>query len=402
MLLFLLFTGALLIRTPFIFLPSLHVDMSVYQQWSSLLQSGSVHFFEISKSDYFPGYLYILQISGLVFHAITHESLQSHTFELVLKFIHNCFDIGTAIFIFLILKYHLKTQKLAVLGSLVYLFNPVTILNSLIWGQSDGVLTFFLIAACYFFIENKKTVLGLLLFVAAIIVKPQSIIIAPLLLLYFKDKKIGTLLLYCLSGIVVGILTFVPFFPQNPILGLVKIFNSSTSLYPFTTIYANNFWQLFGWFTPDQNRFLFLNLQQWGYLLFSLCYISICLPFVKNKTTPIHFYGAVGLSFLAFFLFVTRLHERYLFPALPFVEVAAFILLSKKVTLSYIILSIIHFINICFVYLYLNYTDWVNKSAKLLPFIFVKSKLPPIILVFTFIVLLFEYYKIPFKKKLKK
>lgn len=379
------------VRLLFVFLPSMHADVIVYQSWTNaLIKNGFENFYKITNSDYFPGYLYILNIIGTAYDKITNQSFNSRNFELLLKSFNSLFDLGTAFFIYLILNRF--KSKYALLGGLLYLYNPITILNSLVWGQSDGVVVFFLVSSIYFLIISKRYFLWSLFFAFAFLVKPQSIIAFPLLLLFHLNRNFLKFSFFSIISLIMILILAFPFFPSNPILGLIELFKKSTSLYPFTSIYADNFWQLFGWFKSDQTIFWQFSLQKWGYLLFFIAYLLICIPLLTKQKEISRLFLLIGLAFAAFFLFPTRIHERYLFPALPFLQMAAFLIFSKRAIVCYSILSLVHFANVWFVYFYLINTNSANELGKTIPFILLKSKLPTVLTIIVFLILLVSSY----------
>ncbi|HEY5601252.1 MAG TPA: hypothetical protein VIK81_04170, partial [Patescibacteria group bacterium] len=85
-------------------------------------------------------------------------------------------------------------------------------------------------------------------------------------------------------------------------------------------------------------------------------------------------YLFASLFILAFFLFPTRVHERYLLPVFAFLIVAAFQLKSKFLIAIYLLLTLIHLANLYFVYSYYNnnflkielLTNTINQYSNIL------------------------------------
>src|SRR5262249_23275292 len=124
--------------------PSFQIDINDYKAWSiKLSQSGPSNFYSKDYfSDYFPGYLYILWISGFLFKTLAIPISSLH-FEFFLKSINILFDIGSAFIIYkIVLKYNKKWAKIA---PIFYLINPAVVFNSSVWGQIDGIFTFFIL-----------------------------------------------------------------------------------------------------------------------------------------------------------------------------------------------------------------------------------------------------------------
>jgi hypothetical protein len=81
---------------------------------------------------------------------------------------------------------------------------------------------------------------------------------------------------------------------------------------------ALNLWALAGFSIPDTVTFLFLNLVTVGWTMFGVL-VVFTLYFLRNRADASNdllvLFSAFILSF-GFFMLPTRIHERYLFPAL--------------------------------------------------------------------------------------
>lgn len=351
-----------LIRTSLIFLPSFHVDMTDWQAWAQrITQLGPIHFYSPDYfSDYFPGYLYILWFLGKSFSSLLpNSSIFSLPFEWYLKFITNIFDIETAYYIYKIVSIYRKNSAIQV--AVFYLLNPALFFNSAVWGQVDGVLTFFLVASVYYLLELKDIFKYSTIFSLAILVKPQGLAIFPIILALLRKFKLSKLLY--LSVIPFLIITLsLPFFINDPLWGLFHLFQKSASTYPYTSMFSYNLWSFVGWWIPDSIQFLNLNYQTWGIIFYFITLAVILAPLIFRKDkSSFTVYLASALASFAFFLFLTRIHQRYLFPFFSFLLIATFITNSLKLKIIYIILSLVHFINIWYVYYYYNY---VYSNAK--------------------------------------
>jgi hypothetical protein len=101
-----------------------------------------------------------------------------------------------------------------------------------------------------------------------------------------------------------------------------------------TSVNAFNFWYLAGLNNiPDSSTLGGINYRYWGILLMLL----FCLPTLIN---------------FAVCLFMTRIHERYLFPTLIFLLPLAFTSVVNFV--FYVIVSLTHFLNLYWVWHYPN------------------------------------------------
>lgn len=354
-------------RLILILLPSFRIDMNDWKAWSArLVEVTPVHFYSPTYfSDYFPGYLYILWFLGFSYHLLFPQlSIFGLGFELYLKFLTNIFDLATAFYIYKIIYRYQKRG--ALIAVVFYLANPGLTFNSSVWGQVDGILTFFLVYSAYSLIELRKINLFILSSTISILMKPQGLAIFPILLIYywisFKVKKFLNILFIPLLLVLLSL----PFFLSDPILGLFHLFQKSTATYPYTSMFSYNFWSFAGWWISDSTKFLSLSYQIWGVILFTLSLILIFKPLLLKKNYQNRFliYLAICLSSFAFFLFLTRIHQRYLFPFFSFLLIAASIKNSVYIKIIYAILSTVYLINLGYVYYYYNY---VYANSKFVP-----------------------------------
>ncbi len=395
-----------LVRITLIFLPSFKIDMNSWQAWSArLVEVTPIHFYAPNYfADYFPGYLYMLWFLGKSFTVLfPHISIFSLSFEFYLKLFTNIFDLATAYYIYKIVSNYQK--KAAFMAVILYLLNPALIFNSSVWGQVDGILAFFLVYSVYPLLELKQPYRFSIFLAFSALIKPQGLAIFPVSLIYLiknfpKQQSFSILVIPILM-----ILSSVPFFLKDPILGLYHLLQKSASTYPYTSMFSYNFWSFAGFWVPDSTIFLGITYQIWGLILFSVALLIIILPLKKvsinqNKI----YYLAIALSSMAFFLFLTRIHQRYLFPFFAFLLIAASIKNSIKLIAIYILLSLVHFINLWYVYYYYNfvYPNPTFSPSPVFKFLAANYNLFTIINLVGFTFLILIYYKSSFLKNYAK
>ena len=100
----------------------------------------------------------------------------------------------------------------------------------------------------------------------------------------------------------------------------------------------------------DDQLFWGLSLQIWGYLLFTSTFIPLVIYFVRKRfgeNAMENFSNTINLFFitaLIYFLFLTRMHERYIIPAVIF---ATFLFLfQRKQIINLLFFSIFTFLNL--------------------------------------------------------
>lgn len=338
-------------------LPSFEYDESAYRIWSQrLVEEGPSRFYsqEIFTNNPLGGlYLFwIVGISKSMF--LPNLSFVSKNYDFLLKLPANISDIIVGVLIYSLIK-KVRNQKWASFGYLAYVLNPALILNSSVWGQYDAVATLFLILAAYMAFK-KRIGLSVISSAVAYTLKPQAIFFVPtlaiLLVLNFKLPKLCIALFIFLLTL---ILLYLPFFPSNPIYGIVYANRESATLFNCTTCFAFNFWGIFGNWQNDLQKFVGIPLFAWGLILLFITFIPIFFlkPF-DLKFKPPYFYLTAAISIMAFFIFLTRMHERYLFPFFPFILLAALMLRSRILIGFYILVSCLHLLNLYISYAYYN------------------------------------------------
>lgn len=238
----------------------------------------------------------------------------------------------------------------------MYALNPALIFNSSIWGQYDGLSTLFLLLSCFMLTVKKIPEAASLSLAIALVIKPQTIFFAPVFLLFIlltmKPIRWASSLA---TFLITAFILYWPFFPNNPIYGLFYVNRNSTGLFNCTTCFAFNFWGIFGNWQNDLQNFIHVPLLYWGVILLLLTLISILFlqPFTLKFKQP-YFYLTAAVSMMAFFMLLTRMHERYLFPFFPFLLLAAIMLKSKLLLYFYLFMSGLHLLNLYIPYAYYN------------------------------------------------
>ena len=347
-----------LVLTLFSFLPSFKIDQNDWQYWSQrLVENGPANFYSKEVfTDYFPGYLYVFWFIGLVKNlTLPFLSYNSLMFDLLLKLPANLAQLFTAYIIYRVVKKE-AGDNLGKIGFILYIFNPALIFSTSVWGQFDTVSTMFMLLTLLL-LTRKKPLLATFAFAISFAIKPQALIFLPILgmlfLIFYKPR------IWFFSALVfisTTILIYLPFFPTNPINGIFYLSKTMASFYQCTTCFAFNFWGIFGNWQKDTDIFFGLTKQIWGLVLFALFLAVIFLkkPFRQNFKPPFIFL-TTSLSILSFFTFMTRMHERYLFPFFAFFLISALLFKSKKLMLFYVLLSMLHLINLFIPYYYYNY-----------------------------------------------
>lgn len=224
----------------------------------------------------------------------------------------------------------------------LYLFNPITIYLSALWGQTESFVCLFLLIGILATIK-KKYLLGLSGLFVSFLTKASGLPALPIIVIQtlkdkIKLKEIVVLILLLLgASFIVGY-----FFTDHAYIGwLIEHYRDRFIIGPANLPYINlnafNLWGLVLGFSriSDQPYSLFA----WG--ISFIFFLIIIYKFTKKNT---NIFFALVMIFFAAFLFLPRMHERYLFPVFVFFP----FLLAKfpKLTKIFWILSIIFLINL--------------------------------------------------------
>ncbi len=335
-------------------LPGFGVDLGTFQAWANqLAAAGPWNFYDTDFFvDYAPGYLYVLWLIGGLHKLFNFTPEQ---YEYVLKLPAIAADVAAAFLLYKILD----SQKLEIrLGAAaLYLLFPAGLLIGAVWGQVDSLLAFLLLLSLYF-IAKDRPVWGGVAFVVAFLVKPQGIAALPFLVFWIvRHYPPRVWAGVVAASVIAGLALLVPFFTYKP-WELYDRLRFSADVYQYSSVNAYNFWGMYdGLFRPDNVHYLGITYQVWGIILFAGAVGAILVAMARGRGTGALALGT-ALSMFAFYIFVTRMHERYVFPAFLPLLVACVLLHSRTAWSAYvlwgtfIVLGVVHFLNLYYVYSY--------------------------------------------------
>jgi Gpi18-like mannosyltransferase len=210
---------------------------------------------------------------------------------------------------------------------------------------------------------DSKPKLAVVAYAIALLTKPQSIALAPLVM-YYIIKRYGweKFVASALTLIATIFVVILPFKWSNPVTFLLNIYSTGYGGYAFNTVNAFNIWAFFGFWIPDTQPFLFLNFFTIGWILFAISVISILFVLHKRLEASGEFlvlFSAFILLF-SFFMLLTRIHERYLFPAIS--VLALLFPFFEKMRPVYYILSFTFFINQAYILYFLNTSQFIPNG----------------------------------------
>ena len=261
-------------------------------------------------------------------------------------------DIVIAFIIYKIGQKYFSKKSLLAAG--LFLFNPVVIYNSTIWGQTDSLINLLALAGI-FLLTQKKFFWGIILFFSSFLFKLSLIIYLPivaLLLLSYFPKYTRIIFVSCFSFLLFFIFLAFPFSGINIISWFKKIFIDTVLLSQGHMLNGNafNFWFLINGgadlTTSELQLFSIFTYRQISQIIFFILNIPIYWHFYKSKKNLYNIFYTLFLVALSAFLFLTNMHERYLYPCLPLLASLPFFVKSIFSIKEYLVFSFLHLLNL--------------------------------------------------------
>jgi len=333
------------------------VDTRDFMIWfQTAADYGPRTFYSNTWCDYPPFNIYFFWIFGLLAKSLSLFGTSLFTY--VMKLPPNLFDMATSVLIFAFVRKRLDF-KMALLTTALYAFNPAVIFNAAVWGQFDAIYTFFLVLSLMLALASKPE-LSAVTYTLGILTKPQSIALLPLIaFLILRKKGWRCLLTSILAGAATIFTVIIPFEWSNPITFLSDIYLGAYGGYAYTSINAFNMWALGGLWVPDGNLLIL------GWVLFGA--FTVLTLYVLHKRLSVSSEALVLFSafmlLFGFFMLPTRIHERYLFPAISIIVLL--VPFVKKTRFLYVVLTTTLLINQAYVLSFLNSADPFIKQGDL-------------------------------------
>jgi Gpi18-like mannosyltransferase len=261
--------------------------------------------------------------------------------------------IGGLIYVFIIKM--TSNRRRAVLGMSLYIFNPVSIFISGVWGQTESLIAFFALLSFYL-LTDKYIWLSPLFMFLSIYTKPTWIVFLPLyifcLIFVWKNKKVK--LRNIIFGIILSLLALIivtkPFSGSN-IISFIK-YTTLNNMLPAAkgtikaTTSAFNFNSIF--FRLDVNlatdKYLVLPANNLGYIILTYLYLVMSFFINKNGVNPKTILISGFIIGSGATIFLTGMLERYLFIGFPFLLIIG--LCETKYLKYFIIFNITLFLNL--------------------------------------------------------
>lgn len=242
------------------------------------------------------------------------------------------FDLAIAVVVYVAARRIIGSAR-ALIAPAIYLFNPAVLLAGPVWGQVDAAGTLAYLLALLALAGRRFAVAGALA-VIALLIKPQfGLVLLPVavvaILAWRATHSRAPVVRAFLGGAAGYALVALPL-RLDPISYLGRVIGAG-SFKEMSSANAANVWGLFhGYKIPDGG------LVYVGAVLLLLGLAAAVLPLLRRQDLPMIL--AVGAFVIfAFYFLPTRVHERYLFPAMAVLAPLAAV--NWSVLVAYLILT---------------------------------------------------------------
>lgn len=307
-------------------------DSVVFARWTiELAQTGFAHLekFPMSPLDNFPAYTFYLPILWFIGKMWTAYLPAVALFGAGGSFVMKLPGvIGDGAIAWLLYRWGLRSDTtVARRVCLLWFLNPAILYVSAYWGQIDSLHTLAIFAAFVAIFLNASFP-AIMAMGVAMALKPQSLAFVPIFLLtlwnHFAWKRLVAEIVVATLIVGVGV-AFV--YQRTPFSEVRQGPAQTFTAYPFLSNSAANIW------APFQARARSLirdsvviggiSAKSIGLGIFALAILGILyLGRWGAQDEKSMLLGAVA-SGMAFFLFPTEMHERYLYPIFPFLAMLA-------------------------------------------------------------------------------
>ena len=292
-------------------------DVGSYQAWAlQIADLGPAHTYQQGYFlDYPPGYLYALWIAGVVSRAI---GAGGDTLRIIVESPALIADFFLCFVVYAFMR-RTEHSKLALAAMLMVALNPALLFDTVVWGQSDSVLTLVMWLAVTATLAGEFEISWALAAVA-VLIKPQGLMVVPVLGWWLLlEADYATWLRSAVVSLGTFIIGIAPFQIGHPWNWIIELYTSTAAYYHETSVNAFNFIALIGGLRQmDSGTIAGISFFTLGMSLLVPLYAFVGYVLWRVRNARSLFYASF-IALFGFFLFAPRMHERYLYPSLIFV-----------------------------------------------------------------------------------
>jgi dolichyl-phosphate-mannose--protein O-mannosyl transferase/Gpi18-like mannosyltransferase len=292
-------------------------DVGSYEAWAlQISEQGPAHTYQTGYFlDYPPGYLYALWVAGTLSRVM---GAGGDTLRVIVESPALIADFFLCLVVFAYVR-GTDHRKLALIAMLMVALNPALLFDSVIWGQSDSVLTLVMWLAVVATLANEFEISWALAAVA-VLIKPQGLMIVPVLGWWLLlEADYATWVRSAVVSLGTFIIGIAPFQIGHPWNWIIDLYTSTAAYYHETSVNAFNFIALIGGLRQqDSGTIAGVSFFALGMSLLVPLYAFVGYVLWRARNARSLFFASF-IALFGFFMFAPRMHERYLYPALVFV-----------------------------------------------------------------------------------
>jgi len=239
----------------------------------------------------------------------------------------------------------------------VIIIQPALSLITSAWGQVDSILVLLMILG--YLLVDKNEFIGTALMFLALLTKPQALIGVFVYFVYLLLHK-GAVNFLKQAGFFAVLIAAAFLIFKTKDADFFSVYFLSSSRYQYLSVNAFNLW----WLLKGAPSFDLKDTATSGIsartlgLTFFAAFSAPALFYLWKKAKKIpEVLLVVSYFYLAFFVFLTQMHERYLYPAVALLAISA--ILNKKIFWVYLILTATLFLN-CFAVLQSTFPQFTS------------------------------------------
>jgi hypothetical protein len=369
---------ALAVRIPLLpttaHLPGGYSDIACWRAWTEAIhEHGLRNVFRTTDTNYI-GYQYFLWMVSAVYGLISPAfDVPSRTLDILLKTPPVLFDVALVWLVFDVSRRLLRAHPravaavcnqfpfwsrlplppddaLALVPAALIALHPAILYDSAVWGQTDGIITFFMLGAVAA-IAAGNAGFGLFLWAVGFAIKPQPLFILPILLAFawwrWRWKGLGRGLLGLSAGLALMLGYWLAYGQWNEIRNVYQMLFKPD---PTLSMQAWNIWWfkvLHGHPAPASSALaiggLHLSYSVASIMLFAVAAL-LSLIYLRRHLDLTGLLEASAFMAFAFFMLPVSSHERYGYPLLGLL--APVLLVKPRWLFLYIPISATFFTNL--------------------------------------------------------
>jgi Gpi18-like mannosyltransferase len=332
------------------FFPGFGPDVGDYQAWAGQIATfGPAHTYQAGFFlDYPPGYLYALWVVGLIAHGV---GASGTFYRVIIESPAIVADFALALVMYAFVRRGSR-PAMAFVAMLMVALNPALLFDTVVWGQSDSVMTFVTLLSIVAILGRQYEIAWGLAAIA-VLVKPQGLMMLPVLGVWtMLEADFATWIRSGVALIAVAIIGIAPFQIGHEWNWIIKLYTSTAAYYHETSVNAFNLMALIGGLRQgDSETFAGVSYFALGMSLLVPLYGFIAWILWRGRT-PTRLMFASFIAIFGFFMVAPRMHERYLYPAIALAVPLA--LEAPEMLAVFVLISITGLINLAYILHTLN------------------------------------------------